>query len=89
MDEQMVLVEWVDSGEPADNSDVEPQDFPEPQILCNLGYLVKQHSDYLTVAGARKPDVNGTTYDYVISIPREAVRNVYRLHADTSAEFNP
>ena len=71
-----VIVEWVDSCEPADNSDIEPADFPAPQIITNTGYLVSEHSDYVVLAGGIKPDVGGVTYDYVIAIPRVAIRNV-------------
>jgi hypothetical protein len=71
---RIVIVEWLDSAEPADNSDIEPVDFPAPQIITNIGYLVHEHSEYVVIAGGIKPDPNGTTYDYVIAIPRVAVR---------------
>ena len=83
MEERMVMVEWVDSAEPADNSDIEPTDFPAPQLLTNLGYLVENKSDYLVIAGARKPDPVQTSYDYVIAIPRVAILNMYNLVADS------
>jgi hypothetical protein len=70
---RIVIVEWTDSAEPASNSDVEPADFPAPQILTNTGYLVEEHDSYIVVAGAMKPDPSLTTYDYVIAIPRVAL----------------
>jgi len=80
------MVKWVDSAEPADNADIEPADFPKPQTLTNIGYLVKEHSDYVVVAGAIKPDPAGTTYDYVIAIPRQSVVFVSDLRVDKKAD---
>jgi hypothetical protein len=73
---RIVIVEWVDSAEPANNSDIEPADFPAPQSLTNTGYLVEEHDSYIVVAGAMKSDPSLTTYDYVIAIPRVAIRSI-------------
>lgn len=85
---RIVIVEWLDSAEPADNSDIEPADFPAPQVITNTGYLVQEHSDYVVIAGGEKPDTNGTTYDYVIAIPRVAIRALNELvrAGDTECE---
>ena len=73
---RIVIVEWTDSAEPARNSDIEPADFPAPQEISNTGYLVEEHDSYIVVAGAIKPDPSLTTYDYVIAIPRVAIRSI-------------
>lgn len=73
---RIVIVEWTDSAEPANNSDIEPAEFPAPQIITNLGYLVQEHDKYIVIAGAIKPDPSLTTYDYVIAIPRVAIRSI-------------
>lgn len=72
-----VVCRWVDSCEPADNSDVPAEDFPTPQIITSLGWLTKSEPDYIVVAGAEKVDDHAfTTFDYVITIPRVAVLNL-------------
>jgi len=74
----LALVVWSDSCEPADNAEVEVHEIPEPQIIMQAGHLVKQTSDYITVAGAWKPECE--TFDYVITIPRHAVLRIERLN---------
>lgn len=69
-----VMCEWLDSCEPADNSDVVAEDFPEPQVITSLGWLAKDEPDYIVVCGAIKRDsCVGTAWDYVITIPRVAI----------------
>ena len=52
----LALVVWSDSCEPADNAEVEPHDIPEPQIIIQAGHLVKKTNEYISIAGAWKPD---------------------------------
>lgn len=76
----MVICEWIDSAEPADNAEVEASDFVEPQVIYQVGLLVQERSTYITIAGAFKPGPV-FTYDYTISIPRTAIRTLRVLHA--------
>ena len=70
----IVMVQWVDSCEPADNSEVEDHDIPEPQVLYQVGHLIRETEQYLSVAGCYKPLL--CTFDYVITIPMSAVTEV-------------
>ena len=69
----LVVVQWLDSAEPMDNSEIEEVDFPEPQEIYQVGMLVREAETHITVAGAYKPDASRPCYDYVISIPRTAI----------------
>ena len=69
----LVVVQWLDSAEPMDNSEIEEVDFPEPQEIYQVGMLVREADEYITVASAYKPDPGRSSYDYVISIPRAAI----------------
>jgi len=60
-----------------DNAEVEPSSFPEPQLIFQVGLLVKKRKDYITVAGAWKPECK--TFDYVITIPTFAVKRIITL----------
>ena len=73
----LVGIEWVDSCEPADNSEVEEYDIPEPQILYQVGHLIKTTDEYISVAGCYKPKCG--TFDYVITIPRLSIRKMRTL----------
>ena len=73
----MVCVEWIDSCEPADNSEVEPYNIPKPQQIFQVGLLVKDEKDYISVAGAWKSE--DKVFDYVITIPKSAVKRMIRL----------
>ena len=73
----LVWVEWVDSCEPAVNSEVEEYDIPEPQTLYQVGHLIKTTDEYISVAGCHKPQCG--TFDYVITIPRIAIKKIRTL----------
>ena len=72
------LVGWSDSCEPAQNAEVEAHEIPEPQIIIQAGHLVKETKEYVSVAGAWKPEL--LTFDYVITIPRHAILRIERLN---------
>lgn len=73
-----VMVEWLDSCEPANNSDLEVADFPAPQVITSLGWLAKEEPDYIVVVSAIKVDDHvGISYDYAISIPRVSIMRVF------------
>ena len=74
---QSVVVEWVDSCEPASNAEVEDHEIPEPQLIYQCGYLVKETERSISVAGAWKPELE--TYDYVITIPKFAISKLIKL----------
>tara|TARA_Y100000589_G_scaffold222388_1_gene209925 strand:+ start:3223 stop:3519 length:297 start_codon:yes stop_codon:yes gene_type:complete len=73
----LVFVDWVDSCEPADNSDIDVYDMPEPQRLFNVGFLLHDEEDHIVVAGGFKPALE--TFDYVIAIPRVAINAIRPL----------
>lgn len=73
----LVFVHWVDSCEPADNSDVGVYDLPSPQNIFQAGFIVAEDEDHICVAGGMKPECE--TYDYVIAIPRVAIVSMRRL----------
>ena len=73
----MVCVEWIDSCEPADNAEISRGDIPEPQRIFQVGLLVKETKEYISIAGAWKPECK--TFDYVISIPRFAILSTLEL----------
>jgi hypothetical protein len=72
-----VLVFWVDSCEPINNSEVEKHDVPEPQKITQCGFLIKETDEYISIAGAVKEDPE--VYDYVITIPKFAVTKLVKL----------
>ena len=73
----LVFVHWVDSCEPADNSDVSAYELPTPQSLMQCGFLIHDEEDYIVIAGALKPALE--TYDYCIAIPRVAINAIRYL----------
>jgi hypothetical protein len=73
----LVFVHWIDSCEPADNSDINAYELPTPQNIFQSGFMVHEEEDHIVVAGGLKPECE--TYDYVISIPRCAVISLRRL----------
>ena len=74
---ESVVVCWLDSCEPSDNSEVEIHEIPKPQLIYQCGFLVKDEDDYISIAGAFKPmESEGGTFDYVITIPKFAVKYI-------------
>ena len=73
----LVFVDWVDSCEVVDNSDLTIMELPEPQRLFQCGFLVHDDEDYIVVAGAIKPALE--TFDYAIAIPRVAINAIRTL----------
>lgn len=73
----LVFVDWVDSCENKDNSDLGVYDLPEPQRIFQAGFLVQDTEDYIVVAGAIKPALE--TFDYCIAIPRVAINAIRTL----------
>ena len=64
-----VRVVWVDSCEPADNAEVEyPAELPDIQTIIQVGHLVGESEESVTVAGGWKPDLS--CVDYAICIPK-------------------
>ena len=72
-----VFVDWVDSAENKENSDLGIYELPEPQRIFQCGFLVHDEEGYICVAGAVKPALE--TYDYVIAIPRVAINAIRYL----------
>ena len=70
----LARVEWVDSCEPADNSEIEEHEIPEVQLILQVGFLIKETERSVSIAGAWKPDLD--TFDYVITIPRSAINSI-------------
>lgn len=67
-----VRVEWIDSSEPFENAEVAiPSEIPEPQRIIQVGFLVQDTADAVTIAGGWKPDL--LVADYVISIPKTSI----------------
>ena len=75
-----VVVCWLDSCEPSDNSEIEMHEIPKPQLIYQCGFLVKDEDEYVSIAGAFKPmESEGGTFDYVITIPRFAIKYIKTL----------
>ena len=75
-----VRVEWIDSCEVRDNSDLELHQLPEPQNLLQCGFLVKDLPEYVVVSGAIKTQGReGPLFDYSIAIPKVAVVSITQL----------
>ena len=73
---EVVVVRWIDSAEPQDNSELEYYELPKPQDIEQYGLLLRVEPDHIVIAGAVKSEAgsNGKdTYDYVIAIPTVAV----------------
>jgi len=77
-DFSIVHVTWIDSCEPRDNSEIEVHDIPRPQLLVNIGFLIKEEKDYISIAGSHKKELS--TFDYVISIPNKSITKMYYLY---------
>ena len=77
----MIVCEWLDSAEPEINAEVVESEFPEPQVIYQIGMLVNETDTYITIAGAWKPMAAGNedSYDYVISVPRVAIIRITTL----------
>tara|TARA_R100000655_G_scaffold2919_4_gene11127 strand:+ start:1130 stop:1438 length:309 start_codon:yes stop_codon:yes gene_type:complete len=73
---EVVVVRWIDSAEPQDNSELEYYELPKPQDIEQYGLLLRVEPDHIVIAGAVKSEAgsNGKdTYDYVIAIPTVSV----------------
>jgi len=68
---------WVDSCEPGVNAEVELDGVPEVQTIVQVGHLVKECENAVSIAGAWKPELR--TLDYVITIPKVAIVRRDRL----------
>ena len=67
-----VRVVWVDSCEPADNCELEyPAELTEIQKIIQVGHLVDETEDSVTISGGWKPDLG--TLDYTICIPKQSI----------------
>ena len=73
----MALVKWIDSCEPVPNAEIEKHDLPVPLQIESVGWIVENTKKHVTVAGAYKPD--HSTFDYVITIPKVAVKSITKL----------
>lgn len=83
---RLVLCEWLDSCEPADNSDLELEDIPEPQVIMSVGWLIREEPAWIAIVGAVKVDDHaGRTYDYSISIPRVAILRMFEVQIEPDA----
>ena len=73
---EIVVVRWIDSCEPMDNSEIELHDLPRPQDIEQYVVLLRYEPDHIVLAGAVKGEA-GTqgrdTYDYVIAIPTVSI----------------
>ncbi|MBC8282213.1 MAG: hypothetical protein H8E32_00225 [Nitrospinae bacterium] len=80
-DYEPVVVYWIDSCEPIDNSEISINEIPQPQKIIQCGFLIIDNSEYISIAGAYKhdPNINGGTFDYVITIPKFAVTKITKL----------
>jgi len=72
-----VRVVWVDSCEPADNAEIEEHEIPDVQQIVQCGLLARQTEESISIAGAWKPETR--CFDYVITIPRFAVKSMETL----------
>jgi hypothetical protein len=82
----MVLCEWVDSCEPANNADLELEDIPEPQVIMSLGWMVRDEPSFVAIVGAVKVDDHaGMTYDYSSSIPRVSIMRVFDVQPEPTS----
>jgi len=73
---EVILVRWIDSCEPMDNSEIEYHDLPRPQDIEQYGMLLKVQPDHIVIAGAVKGEAGTSgrdSYDYVIAIPTVSV----------------
>ena len=73
-DYKIVRVEWIDSCEPADNAEIESHEIQERQTMIQVGYMIKETEISVSIAGAWKPELS--TFDYVITIPRVAIKSL-------------
>ena len=73
---EIIVVRWIDSCEPQDNSEIELHELPKPQDIEQYGILLRHKPDHIVMAGAVKGEA-GTqgkdTYDYVIAIPMVSI----------------
>jgi|TARA_R110000851_G_scaffold208355_1_gene360813 hypothetical protein len=73
---EVVMVRWIDSCEPQENSEVEIFELPVPQDIESYGVLLRAGPDHVVIAGAVKGEAGCTgkdTYDYVIAIPTVSI----------------
>ena len=73
----LVVVDWIDSCENQDNSDVGVYELPEPQRIFQCGFMIHEEEGFVVIAGALKPVLE--TYDYCIAIPRVSINTIRTL----------
>jgi hypothetical protein len=80
--DNMVMVVWIDSCEPAGNADLVMADIPEPQLIVSLGFLLREADEHISIAGNYKCPTYGKdddTWDYVTTIPRCSIRAIHTM----------
>ena len=73
----IVRVEWIDSCDPAATAELDRHEIPDCPHILQAGFLIRENELSVSVAGAWKPETE--TFDYVITIPRFAIKKMDKL----------
>ena len=71
---QLAVVEWIDSS--LQNGQVDKDDFPQPERITSVGYVVFEQDEFMTLA---RDDMNNGDWRGLLCIPRECIKDVRRL----------
>ena len=88
--ENMALVIWLDSCEPASNADLFIDDLPEPQMIYSLGFILRSEDRFITIAGNHKPPTEGKddhSWDYVTTIPKCSIQSIHHMEDPREQEL--
>ena len=68
---RIIVVEWVDSS--LQNGQVDKHNFPVPEKIHSVGYLVDEGDAHVVVA---RDDMNNGDYRGLLCVPRECIKDV-------------
>lgn len=66
---QIRIVSWIDSS--LQNGQVGKDDYPTPELIRSVGFVVEETSEHVTLA---RDDMKDDEYRGLICIPKECIR---------------
>lgn len=63
------VIDWIDSS--LQNVQVGKEDYPKPEIITSVGFLVEETDQYVTIA---RDDMRDDEYRGLLCIPRECIK---------------
>ncbi len=75
------IVEWVDSS--LTNVQVDRYDFPKPERIVSLGWVVEENDEYITLT---RDDMQNGDYRGLVCIPKVSVLSIRSVETTNKEE---